>query len=239
MLRSIHRILTRSGASAAAAALLIAGGMTPAMAEDAYTPTMKDMRSIQNALENYLRGFDTRDAKLQVKAFWDDAVIIGPTGDKMTAKQMMAMSAGGPPPGAAPSGQSGPGAPPAGPSSGPQGGPPNAGAGGPPPAGAGGPPPQGLMNITPPSCDAKAGRPEKGWELWHIVANSSFEFQSPTRVRHHAYWFAVCPGAGPTNGVGLAVIGPPGHYDDILEKRNGEWRLISRVIALNEKYPKN
>jgi hypothetical protein len=209
MRSSIHRILIRVGVSVAATAILITGSMTSAAAADAYTPTMKDMRSIQNALEMYLRGFDTHDPKLQAKAFWDDAVMVGPTGEKTPVKQMMGM--GGPPPGGPPSG------------------PPGAGAGG---------PPEGMTG-TPPSCDAKAGKPEKGWEMWHIVANSSFEFLSPTRVRHHAYWFAVCPGAGPTNGVGLAVIGPPGHYDDILEKRNGEWRLISRTVALNEKYPKN
>lgn len=218
------------GASLTAVALLIAGGMTSAAAEDAYTPTMKDMRSIQNALERYLKGFDAHDSKLQASAFWDDAAIIGPTGQKMTVQQM---GGGGGPRGGGARGAAGAGGPPGSPPDGP----PNAGAGAPAALGAGGPP-QGGMPMTPPSCDAKAGRPEKGWELWHIVANSSFEFQSPTRVKHHAYWFAVCPSAGSNNGAGLAVIGPPGHYDDILEKRNGEWRLISRTIALNEKYPK-
>jgi hypothetical protein len=91
----------------------------------------------------------------------------------------------------------------------------------------------------PPSCDPKAEKPAKGWELWHIVANSSYEFLSPTRVKHHAYWFAVCPSAGTANGAGIASVGPPGSYDDILEKRNGEWRFIERTIALNEKYPSN
>jgi len=215
MSKPIQRIFARLGLSVAAGAILIAGSMTTAVADDAYTPTMKDMRSIQNALERYLKGFDTHDAKLQATAFWDDAMIIEPTGGKVSVKEMLAMAAG--PTGGAPPAQAG------------------AGAGAPPPGGA---PPAGPPKV-PPSCDAKAGMPAKGWDMWHIVANDSYEFQSPTRVRHHAYWFAVCPGAGPTNGIGLAVIGPPGHYDDILEKRNGEWRLISRSIGLAEKYPKN
>lgn len=232
MRKPIRETLTRLGACVAVSAILAAGGITSATAEDVYTPTMKDMRSIQNALERYLKGGETLDFKLQASAFWDDAVIVAPTEQRMTVKQMRDMG-DGPPRGGAPR-QVGADAPPAG----PQGGPSNTGAGGPSVQGVGGPTPQGTR-ITPPSCDAKAGMPENGWELWHIVANSAFEFESPTRVRHHAYWFAVCPGAGPTNGVGLAVIGPPGHYDDVLEKRNGEWRLISRIIALNEKYPKN
>ena len=59
------------------------------------------------------------------------------------------------------------------------------------------------------------------------------------RVKHHAYWFVMCPGAGTANGAGIGSIGPPGSYNDILEKRNGEWRFIERNIALNEKYVSN
>jgi hypothetical protein len=95
------------------------------------------------------------------------------------------------------------------------------------------------MPERPPSCDPTYEKPAKGWSLWHIVANSSYEFLSPTRVKHHAYWFAVCPSAGTANGAGIASVGPPGSYNDILEKRNGEWRFIERNIALNEKYSGN
>jgi len=153
---------------------------------------------------------DTRDRKLQESAFWDDAVIISPQG-KRSFKQAMGgppPAAGGPPPGAGgpPPGAGGPppgaGGPPPG-----AGGPPP-GAGGPPP-GAGGPPPGALAGMPerPPSCDPKAEKPANGWALWHIVANSSFEFLSPTRVKHHAYWFAVCPSAGTANGAGIGAIG--------------------------------
>ena len=93
---------------------------------------------------------------------------------------------------------------------------------------------KGRLPATPrPKSRPKAGR------LWHIVANSSYEFLSPTRVKHHAYWFAVCPSAGMANGAGIGAIGPPGSYNDILEKRNGEWRFIERNVALNEKYTGN
>ena len=207
MNRPILQSLARSCISIAASVVLISAGVMPANAAESFTPTMKDMLSIQGAIERYERGMDTGDRKLQESAFWDDAVMIGPMG-KHPFKQ--AMGGGAPPPGA--------------------GGPPAAGG---PPGGAMG------MPATPPSCDAKAEKPAKGWALWHIVANSSFEFQSPTRVKHHAYWFAVCPSAGTANGAGLGAIGPPGSYNDILEKRHGEWRFIERNVALNEMYVGN
>ena len=92
------------------------------------------------------------------------------------------------------------------------------------------------MPERPPSCDPTYQKPATGWALWHIIANSSYEFLSSTRVKHHAYWFAVCPSAGTANGAGIASVGPPGSYNDILEKRNGEWRFVERNIALNEMY---
>src|ERR1019366_1122709 len=127
MYRPILESLGRSFMSVAASVVLISSaGVTPATAAESYPPTMKDMLSIQGAIERYERGMDTRDRKLQESAFWDDAVIISPRG-KSPFKQAMGgppPAAGGPPPGA--------GGPPPGP-----GGPPP-GPGGPPP-GAGGP----------------------------------------------------------------------------------------------------
>ena len=223
MHRPILGLLVRSCTSVAASVVLISSaGVAPATAAESFTPTMKDMLSIQSAIERYLKGFDTHDRKLQESAFWDDAVITSPQGKNLPFKQAL-----GPP--MPPGGAGGAGAPPPG------------GAGGPgaPPPGAGAPPGPMGMSGRPPSCDPKAEKPAKGWELWHIVANSSYEFLSPTRVKHHAYWFAVCPGAGTANGAGIAVIGPPGSYNDILEKRHGEWRFIERNVPLNEKYADN
>ena len=62
-------------------------------AAESYTPTMKDMLSIQGAIERYERGMDTRDRKLQESAFWDDAIMISPQG-KRPFKQSLG---GGPP----------------------------------------------------------------------------------------------------------------------------------------------
>src|ERR1039458_6307019 len=107
MRKPIFTIFTHLGTLVVTGAILIAGGATPALANDAYTPTMKDMRSIQNALERYLKGFDTHNSKLQASAFWDDAVISGPTGQKMTVQQMRAMGEHGSAPGAPPSPQGG------------------------------------------------------------------------------------------------------------------------------------
>ena len=211
MNRPILELLVRSCMSVAASVVLISSaGVSPATAAESFTPTMKDMLSIQAAIEHYERGMDTGDRKLQASAFWDDAVIVSPQG-RMPFNQEI-------PPGAAPPARSGggPGAAPAG-----------AGA---PPGGRGGVPER------PPSCDPTYVKPETGWHLWHIVANSSYEFLSPTRVKHHAYWFAVCPSAGTANGAGIASVGPPGSYNDILEKRNGEWRFVERDITLNVMY---
>ena len=204
MNRPILELLVRSCVSVAASVILISSAeVTPANAAESFTPTMKDMLSIQGAIERYERGMDTGDRKLQASAFWDDAVIVSPMG-RVPFNQAI--------PG---------GAPPAGGGGGP-------GAG--PPGGLGG------MPERPPSCDPTYQKPETGWHLWHIIANSSFEFLSPTRVKHHAYWFAVCPSAGAANGAGIGSVGPPGSYNDILEKRNGEWRFVERNIALNEMY---
>jgi hypothetical protein len=190
MNRPILELLVRSCVSVAASVVLISSaGVLPANAAGSFTPTMKDMLSIQGAIERYERGMDTKDVKLQESAFWDDAVMISPRGKKPFRQSVGT--------------------------------------------------PTGPLPERPPTCDAKAEKPAKGWALWHIVANSSYEFLSPTRVKHHAYWFAVCPGAGTSNGAGIGSVGPPGSYNDILEKRNGEWRFIERNVALNEKYVVN
>jgi hypothetical protein len=33
----------------------------------------------------------------------------------------------------------------------------------------------------------------------------------------------------------VSIAGWPGHYDDVLEKRNGEWRILQRKNGMNEK----
>src|ERR1039457_3943986 len=97
MNRPILELLVRSCVSVAASVILISSAeVTPANAAESFTPTMKDMLSIQGAIERYERGMDTGDRKLQESAFWDDAVMIGPQG-KRPFKQSVG---GAPPPGA-------------------------------------------------------------------------------------------------------------------------------------------
>ena len=101
MHRPILESLVRSCMSVAASVVLISSaGVTPANAAESFTPTMKDMLSIQGAIERYERGMDTGDVKLQESAFWDDAVMIGPQG-KRPAKQAgrgrAELGRGGPP----------------------------------------------------------------------------------------------------------------------------------------------
>lgn len=101
-------------------------------------------------------------------------------------------------------------------------GPPGAG------GGAGGPPPSGA-----PSPVAGAGALPAGMgELWHFSEiNGSFKFESPTRATHSSYWMEV-HAHEETNSSTLAV---PGHYEDVLVKRKGEWLLLSRKVVIGEK----
>ena len=87
--RPILELLARSCMSVAASVVLISSAGVTANAAESFTPTMKDMLSIQGAIERYERGMDTGDRKLQESAFWDDAVMIGPMG-KRPFKQAMA-----------------------------------------------------------------------------------------------------------------------------------------------------
>jgi hypothetical protein len=32
-----------------------------------------------------------------------------------------------------------------------------------------------------------------------------------------------------------SIVGWPGHYEDILEKRHGEWRILQRKTMINQK----
>ena len=153
MNRPILELLSRSCMSVAASVVLMSSaGVTPAKADAGFTPTMKDMLSIQGAIERYEKGGDTGDRKLQESAFWDDAIIISPMG-KRPFKQVL-MGAGPPPGPGGPPGAGGPPGPPG------AGGPP--GLGGPPP-GAGGPlaagvcPPHRLPATPRPKNRQKAG----------------------------------------------------------------------------------
>ncbi|GEM_PF-2684972 len=66
---------------------------------------------------------------------------------------------------------------------------------------------------------------------WHLALSHHFEFQSPTRATHYGYFLSVYPDLkAKTTTVGL-----PGHYEDILEKRDGEWRILQRTTVIGAK----
>jgi hypothetical protein len=184
-----------------AASLIALAGMTAragAADSPAYTPTLEDIISIQNALDRYHQGLDSHDGHLLASAFTEDGTLSLEAPDraapmKFTGRDEIATKGVmGPPPGAAaPSG------------------------GGPSPGAAAGP--GGLP----------AGEPG---DIWHYSTNDHYEFESPTRVKHYAYWLDVHPGTGM-----VATIGNPGHYDDILVKRKGEWLLLERKIIVGRK----
>lgn len=66
---------------------------------------------------------------------------------------------------------------------------------------------------------------------WHLALSHHFEFQSPTRATHYGYFISVYPDLKTK----ITTVGLPGHYDDVLEKRNGEWRILQRTTAIGAK----
>jgi len=144
-------------------AVSIGAAVAPVMAaESEYTPTNKDMMSIQATMHRYHEGLDKSDNKQMASAFTEDGTLTiidhGKARDPVTHAQMAAggLLGGGAPPGGAPSG-----APAA----------PNGGA--------------------PASPNGGAPAMEMG-DLWHFTeVNSYFKFESPTRATHYAYWMDV------------------------------------------------
>jgi hypothetical protein len=110
-----------------------------------------------------------------------------------------------------------------------EGGPPPGAAGGPPPGAAGGPP--------------AAGGP-RGGEVWHLPLDSYIHFESATRATHYEYFLSIYPqpekkpanpGPGNMQEARTSIVGWPGHYEDTLEKRHGEWRILQRKSMINQK----
>jgi hypothetical protein len=113
----------------------------------------------------------------------------------------------------------------------------------------GAPPP----GFAPPPGAAGGGGAPPSWEeikkmpgfveVWHLPLDSYIHFESPTRATHYEYFLSVYPqpekkveGAQPNaSSARVSIVGWPGHYDDVLEKRNGEWRILTRKTQINEK----
>jgi hypothetical protein len=105
-------------------------------------------------------------------------------------------------------------------------------------------PPPGFNAGPPPSWDDIKKMP--GFvEVWHLPMDSYIHFESATRATHYGYFLSIYPQpekkveatGNPPNASSsrTSIVGWPGHYDDILEKRNGEWRILSRKTVINQK----
>jgi hypothetical protein len=98
-------------------------------------------------------------------------------------------------------------------------------------------PPPGAPMGAPPGAPAGAPPMPKGNAIggenppWHLALSHSFEFQSATRATHYGYFVSVYPDLKTK----MTVVGLPGHYEDILEQRNGEWRILQRTTVIGAK----
>lgn len=192
--------------------LMVAGGayaQAPAAstAASSYKPTVDDWVGVNAAVDNYTLGLELHDMARFDKAFWPEATIVAQPEPGMSFSMPYRQAAEGPP------------KPPAG-----------GGAMPPPPAGmpkppAGGPP------MPAPGTPGGVNGIGTNVAPWHLSLSHHFEFQSPTRATHYGYFVSVYPDLQTKK----TVVGLPGHYDDVLEKRNGEWRILERKTVIGVK----
>lgn len=178
--------------------------------ETRYVPTMADYLGIYDALQNYRFGVEKHDQKARESAFWEDGVDIAVPNPGQEFR--IPLNGGFPP--QARAGQPGPNA---------------------------GPPPG--MGPPPPGATGPAGGGGEG-EVWHLPLDSYIHFESATRATHYEYFLSIYPqpekkteGENPGNmqAARTSIVGWPGHYEDILEKRHGEWRILQRKSMINQK----
>lgn len=187
-----------------------------AAAPTVYQPTIEDWIGVNAAVNNYTLGLELKDEARFNAAFWPDATItaVPEPGKRFTMPYGMALK---PPP-----------MPPAG--------------GTMPPMPAGMTPPTGMVPpagmIPPPGAPPMpAGGPPRTnaigntIEPWHLALSHSFEFQSATRATHYGYFVSVYPDLETKK----TIVGLPVHYEDLLEKRNGQWRILSRTSVIGVK----
>jgi hypothetical protein len=193
----------------AAAPVLAADAAHPAAAR--YVPTMADYLGVYDALQNYRFGVEKHDQKALESAFWEDGTNIAVPSPGQEIR--MPLKEGdspqllsGPPPGIAP-----------------------------PPGGTGGPP--GPNGGPPPGGGSGGG-------VWHLPLDSYIHFDSATRATHYEYFLSIYPqpekkraegATGNMQDSRISIVGWPGHYEDILEKRHGEWRILMRKSMINQK----
>jgi hypothetical protein len=83
-----------------------------------------------------------------------------------------------------------------------------------------------------------------GGEVWHLPLDSYIHFDSATRATHYEYFLSIYPqpekkraegATGNMQDSRISIVGWPGHYEDVLEKRHGEWRILTRKSMINQK----
>jgi hypothetical protein len=181
------------------------------MAATEFKPTIDDWIGVNAAVDNYTLGLELHDMARFDKAFWPEATITAQPEPGMSFTMPYKAAAGGPPPpGAMP-----PGMPP-GPPGMPQ-GPSGSVAAGPPQGPPGGPPSTNVIgtSVAP----------------WHLSLSHHFEFQTRTHATHYGYFVSVYPDLKTK----ITTVGLPGHYEDVIEKRNDEWRIIKRTTVIGAK----
>lgn len=174
-----------------------------------YKPSVDDWVGVNAAVDNYTLGLELHDMARFDKAFWPEATIVAQPEPGLSFTMPYRKAAEGPPKPPA-GGFPPPGAPPPG----------ELPPGGPPP---GGPPPGTSM----PAGNAIGN----SLTPWHLSLSHHFEFQSATRATHYGYFVSVYPDLKTKT----TIVGLPGHYDDVLEKRNGEWRILQRKTVIGAK----
>jgi hypothetical protein len=195
----------------AAAPALAAAAAQPAAS--GFVPTLADYLSVYDALQNYRFGVEKHDQKMEANAFWEDAVRISvptPGGEEIR------MPLGGAPPPAR-AGQPGPNA---------------------------GPPPGANVGPIPGGGRGAAAGGAGAVEVWHLPLDSYIHFDSATRATHYEYFLSIYPQPEkkaedgkriPNTEARVSIVGWPGHYEDIFEKRHGEWRILQRKTMINQK----
>jgi hypothetical protein len=194
----------------AAAPALAAESAQPAASR--FVPTMADYLGVYDALQRYRFGVEKHDRKALESAFWEDGADIAVPNPGQEIR--MPLKGGFPP--QTPAGQPGP----------------NAG------------PPPGLQ--PPPGSSAGPAGPGGGGEgeVWHLPLDSYIHFESATRATHYEYFLSIYPQpekkaeggtVGNMQNARTSIVGWPGHYEDILEKRHGEWRILQRKSMINQK----
>ena len=220
-------------ALAASVVAVIATG--PALAAEAahpaashFVPTMADYLGVYDALQNYRFGVEKHDQKALESAFWEDGSNIAvPSPGQEIRMPLKEGDSPQPLSGSLPN---------VGPLPGGNGGPPPGFA--PPPGGNAGPP--GPNGGPPPGGGAGGG----GGGVWHLPLDSYIHFDSPTRATHYEYFLSIYPqpekkraegASGNMQETRTSIVGWPGHYEDVLEKRHGEWRILTRKSMINQK----